>query len=147
MLTIHFKTSGKKSFIYRVKGTAKELEQYRDDKIADGIDEESITDSDTGAMLYFISKSQDFQPSGTPIVRKENEDGSVRYWPDETEQSIIARQAMEKAALRAFGANSSPVAPRNQDDEENDEEEANMEQPKAAPKKASKSAKPRRPIA
>lgn len=103
MLTIHYKTTGKNSFIYRVKGTAKALEQYREDKKAEG----ALVEEDNGTPLFFLSLKSVFQPSGTPIVRKEGDDGDVRYWPDDTEESIILRQALERAVLQMFGMSGS----------------------------------------
>lgn len=136
MLTIHYKITGKKSFIYRVKGTEKELEQYCEDQGS------NLVEEDNGTPLFFISRWSDFMPSGTRIVAREDEDsGEVRYWPEETEQSIIARQALEKMALRTFGASTTPRTEDNEDDEEESEKPADMEKP--APAKVSK---PRRKI-
>ena len=131
MLTIHYKTTGKKSFIYRVKGTAAELKQYREDKTAEGA---LVEDEDTGSPLFFISKNADFQPSGTPIVRKEGDDGDVRYWPHDTEEAILMRQALQQAALKKFG-----ISAGKQSDTES-EREPNLESP------APKAAKTRRGI-
>lgn len=143
MLTIHYKQTGKKSFIYRLKGSQAELEQYLDDQIESGLNESSFIDEETGGYLFFISKNSDFQPSGTQIVRKENEDGTVRYWPNDSEQSIIARQALEKAALRAFGI-SGASQQSTTETETPSEESDNADLEKPAPTK--RVAKPNRRI-
>ena len=95
-MKIIFKQEGKNSYIYRVSGTTTELAEYRETQGANLVEETN------GTPLFFLSKQRDFIASNTPIELREMRDGTYRYMPVNTEQSILMRQAMERAILKTL---------------------------------------------
>lgn len=121
-MKIVFKQVGKKSYIYRVSGTKAELAEYCDEQGANLVAEPD------GTPLFFLSKNREFVPSNTPIELVEMKDGTLRYMPVDTEQSIMFRQAMEKAVMKNFATPpSQPVDNSTTEDTEDEEEDAELE--------------------
>jgi len=105
VLTITWKENGisTNSYIYRVTGNEAALELYRERQGA-----YLVEDDETGDPLYFLPRTQEFRASGSLIAFSAK---SNRYWPYDTEETLLAQAAETRAAANRMRIRSITVTP------------------------------------